>query len=252
MVALKALLAQAGGLALLLVIAQGGWLAELPLLSIAFLQGAAAAFFSAGLKSARWWLPIHFCFMPAIVLATENPLPPWLYATAFIVLSLIYWSSFRTQVPLFLSNKQTVHQLAKSLPALASMSVLDVGSGTGNFVRRLALLRPDWRIAGVESAPAPYLLSRYMSRQQGNVSLSREDFWRMSLTGFDVVYAFLSPVPMPALWAKAVREMRPGSLLISNSFAVPGIEPERIVLVEDSRQTRLHFYRIPGRATKPR
>jgi hypothetical protein len=32
------------------------------------------------------------------------------------------------------------------------------------------------------------------------------------------VYAFLSPVPMAEVWRKASTELRPGALLVSNSF----------------------------------
>jgi hypothetical protein len=38
--------------------------------------------------------------------------------------------------------------------------------------------------------------------------------------------------------------MRPGSLLVSNSFAVPGIAPERVVDVGDARGTQLLVYRL--------
>ena len=47
---------------------------------------------------------------------------------------------------------------------------------------------------------------------------------------------------MAALHHKARREMRPGSLLVSNSFPVPDITPARVVTVDDRRQTRLFLY----------
>ena len=56
---------------------------------------------------------------------------------------------------------------------------------------------------------------------------------------FNVVYAFLSPVPMPALWAKARREMKPGSRFISHSFEVPGEFPQRVIPVEGREGARL-------------
>ncbi len=64
-----------------------------------------------------------------------------------------------------------------------------------------------------------------------------------------MVYAFLSPVPMSALWAKAVREMRPGCWLISNSFEISRATPANIVSVGDRRNTHLYCYRIPGAQT---
>jgi SAM-dependent methyltransferase len=245
MPALKALIAQLGSLALLFMIGQSSGLPFSSPLALAILQGLIAAFFSAGLRSARWWMPIHIVFMPCVVLAASSHLPPWLYLAGFALLMLVYWSSFRTQVPLFLSNKLTVHRLAAWLPDTHALSVLDIGSGTGSLVQGLARLRPDWQVHGVETAPAPYWLSRHLCRRLANAHLSRGDFWQGSLRGFDVVYAFLSPVPMPALWAKALREMRPGSWLVSNSFEIARATPERVVSVGDKRGTHLYCYRIP-------
>jgi hypothetical protein len=68
--------------------------------------------------------------------------------------------------------------------------------------------------------------------------------WACDLAAYDVVFAFLSPVPMPALWLKARREMRSGSLFISSSFAVPGQSPDREVTVDDLRQTRLMIWKM--------
>jgi hypothetical protein len=248
MPALKALIAQLGSLALLFLIGRSGNLPFSSPIALAVLQGLIAAFFSAGLRSASWWMLIHIFFMPCVVVAAGSHLPPSVYLTGFALLILVYWSSFRTQVPLFLSNKLTVHRLTAWLPDKQALTVLDIGSGTGSLVQRLARLRPDWQVHGIETAPAPYWLSRHLCRKQANTHLSRGDFWLGSLRDFDVVYAFLSPVPMPALWAKALREMRPGSWLISNSFEIAHATPERVVTVGDKRGTHLYCYRIPERA----
>jgi hypothetical protein len=43
------------------------------------------------------------------------------------------------------------------------------------------------------------------------------------------VFAYLSPAAMPALWQKARREMRPGSLLLSHEFPIPGKEADLVL-----------------------
>lgn len=68
------------------------------------------------------------------------------------------------------------------------------------------------------------------------------NLWQENLTDYDVVYAFLSPTPMNALWDKVQREMRPGSLFISNSFAIPEVATSHIVEVDDARGTKLYCY----------
>ena len=215
------------------------------LLGLAFLQGGLAAIVSTVLLAPRWWWPIHLIFVPALITAIQLQLPLYLYAAGFCILLLTYWSTFRTQVPLFLSNHITVHRLAAWLTDNRTLNVLDVGSGTGSFALRLAQLRPDWAITGIESAPGPFVISRWLGRKTGNLSLLRANFWPHPLSHYDVVYAFLSPVPMPTLWHKARKEMRPGSLLISNSFSIPGITPDQILAINDRRQTQLFVYRIP-------
>ena len=68
--------------------------------------------------------------------------------------------------------------------------------------------------------------------------------WKVELAEFDVAFAFLSPVPMTALWQKALAEMRPGTLFISSSFGVPGQTPDRVIKVDDSRQTQLLVWQM--------
>jgi hypothetical protein len=74
-------------------------------------------------------------------------------------------------------------------------------------------------------------------------------FLRHSLADYDLVYAFLSPVPMTEVWHKASTELRPGALLVSNSFPIEGVEPEQVIEVDDRRHTRLYCYRPAGPPT---
>lgn len=243
----KALRCQLLAIALVFLLGQSGVLPPVDMLALATLQGMTASFIGLLGKSDRWWLPLHLVFFPAIVLATQLNLSANLYATFFLVTFCIYWTSFRTRVPLFLSNRACVHRLAVRLETEKPLRVLDVGSGTGAFALRLARLRPSWHITGCEFAPVPYLFSRWLGRTVSNARLLRQDFWGTSFSNYELVYAFLSPSPMERLWRKARQEMNPGSLLVSNSFPIPGLSPEMTIEVGDHRQTQLFCYRIPNR-----
>lgn len=242
---LKPFSAQIAGAVLVYSLSLNGIFPLLGIFWLAILQGCFAAIISQLLVTPRWWVPIHMFFLPMVVVAIQLQIPPTFYAIGFLALALIYWSSFRTQVPLFLSNRMTVHRLAIWLPDEKPLRILDIGSGTGSFALTLARLRPDWQINGIETAPAPYALSRLLARKLSNLHFMRGDFWHHSLGDYDLVYAFLSPVPMPDLWRKARREMRPGSLLVSNSFDIPDQCADEVISVDDRRGTRLYIYRIP-------
>ncbi|MDR3087321.1 MAG: class I SAM-dependent methyltransferase [Azoarcus sp.] len=240
--ALKAILAQVCGWGLVWLsgvtgfLPGGSW-------ALAFIQSVAATLAAATMRSARWWLPIHFVFTPLLFAALSPGLPPGIWLTAFAVLALIYWSSFRTQVPLFLSTRQTAVALAELLPP-GPAAVLDLGCGIGSLLIPLAELRPDARLTGIETAPAPFVLARLRARKRPAITIMRGDFFAHSWAEYDLVYAFLSPVPMSRVWEKAQREMKPGSLLVSNSFAIPERPPGRVIEVTDRRRTRLLVFEL--------
>lgn len=209
----------------------------------ALVQGLCAAYVSHKLEAPPWWLPIHICFLPAALWASRLGIAPGWYLAAFVLLLLIYWRTDKSQVPLYLSNADTAAAVAGLLPA-TPCHVVDLGCGHGGLLRLLARARPDCEFLGIEHAPLPWLWARLASIGQPNLRIRYGDFWKRHLGLFDVVYAFLSPAPMPRLMQKAYAEMRPGTLLVSNSFEAPGSEAERIVVVADRRSTHLYCYRI--------
>lgn len=216
------------------------------LLVAALLQGITAAAISHLLGAPRWWLTIHLGFLPLAVLAQSLTLPPWLWLAGFVLLLLVFWRTDQSRVPLYLSNAATATALAALLPA-RPCRVIDLGCGDGALLRRLARARPDCCFVGIEHAPLTWLWARLAATGLENLTIQRGDFWPLPLAGFDLVYAFLSPAPMPRLWAKAQAEMAPAALLVSNSFEVPGIVAGSMVAVTDRRQTRLHCYQPGGR-----
>ncbi|MDD5175038.1 MAG: class I SAM-dependent methyltransferase [Sterolibacterium sp.] len=209
----------------------------------AALQGVCAALIGHWLGAPKWWLPIHCLFMPAVVLASRLNIDSNWYLAALLLLLLIFWRTDQSRVPLYLSNAATARALKTMLPA-APCLVIDLGCAHGGLLRRLARARPDCRFVGIEHAPLPWLWAKLASLTLPNLQIRYGDFWRQNLASFDVVYAFLSPVPMPRLMEKALAEMRPGTLLVSNSFAVPAVTAERVVELADRRATRLHCYRM--------
>ncbi len=214
-------------------------------LALAATQGALAALASLLLRGPVWWLPIHVGFMPAAVLALGLELPSWIWLAAFILLLLVFWRTDRSRVPLYLTNTVAADTLATLLPA-GPVAVIDLGCGDGAVLRRLARARPDCRFVGFEHAPLPWAWARLSCRHLPNVEIRFGDFWSHPLGAYALVYAFLSPAPMPQLWDKVRAEMRPDAMLVSNSFAVPGVPAESLVEASDRRHTRFHCYRPAG------
>jgi len=202
--------------------------------SAALVQGAFAAVLSWRAGLAPWWWPIQFLF-PVLLLFAQSPaVSPWVYLGCFGFLLALYWSTFRTQVPYYPSGRRVWAAVAELLAPDRPLAIADVGSGLGGLVLHLSKVRPDCAVTGIELAPLPWLVSRVRAaRAPGHHKFVRADYHGFDFGSFDVVFAYLSPAVMPALWHKARAEMRPGSMLLSYEFVIPDHPPDVSVTPTD-------------------
>lgn len=227
---------------------------EFSTLAFILLCGLLAALYTHFAKLASWWLPIQFMFIPAIAFVRLFDVPPGLFLAAFFILLAVYWSTYRTQVPLYLSSRKIWAALELLLPEEQTgknFTFVDLGCGLGGVMAHLAHARPDGRYVGVEAAPVPYFFSRLRARGLPNCDVRWGSLWETDLSQYDVVYAYLSPVPMSKLWKKAEREMRPGSVFISNTFKVPDHPAQLTYSVDDLHRSTLHVWRMGEHQVPP-
>lgn len=238
---LKALIAQlSGALITLASLAVSGSEAT-GLLGMALMQGGCAAAVAWFLRSPVWWLALHLVFAPAIVLAWSMQWPAYVYLAGFVLLCALSPGAVGARIPLFSTNAATARTVLRTLPRDRTLCVVDLGCGTGAMLRRLARARPDCRFEGIEYAPLACAIARWRTRGLANCHVRRADFWRESLAGYDVVYAFLSPAPMARLADKLRAELAAGAMMISNSFPLPDVPPARTIVAR-GRIRPLYYY----------
>ncbi|MDH5749184.1 MAG: hypothetical protein OEY85_07725 [Rhodospirillales bacterium] len=219
---------------------------SVPLVLILILQGVGAAWLGLRMGLSRFWGAVQFILPMAVYVGLRLPIPSWVYLALFVATGLVFWNAAGERVPLYLTNKTTWKVLARFIADKPGTRFIDLGCGLGGLIIHLARNCPQSRISGIESAPIPFIISWFRKYFSGlnNLVLEYGNYWVKDLSGYDVVYCFLSPVPMTALFDKARAEMKPGSLFISNSFPVVEIAPDQTFEVEDSRNTHLYVWRI--------
>lgn len=218
---------------------------EIELIGLVFYQGIFAAVISCYFRMAIWWFFIHLFFAPAVFIALSFNFPPLGYLTIFVLLILIYGNIHRTQVPLYPSSKAVANAILTLFPRNKAFSLIDLGSGGGKLLTSLSKLNLNGKFYGVEAAILPFLASKIRGLfSQSNCSFSWGNFWQYNLSSYDIVYAYLSPAPMGKLWKKAIREMRPGSILISNSFVIPDVPPSESITIDDFNNSVLYIWKI--------
>lgn len=194
----------------------------------AFVAGAMAVGVLAALMTRlfnlpNWWFGIQLGLPPLILLAQQANLPNWIYLLGFVLLFALSPRAFWGRIPLYLSRSGVSKELAARIPQGAR--VIDIGCGPGGLIASLAQQRSDLVCEGIEFAPLTFLAAKWRAAWLDNCEIRYGSFWGQYWGEYDVVYAYLSPVPMADVWSKARREMRRGSWLISNEFTIPGVEP---------------------------
>ncbi len=242
--AVQALILQCAAFPLTLVtvyvLARAG--VSLTFVMVALLQGAFASLLTWWRKLAVWWLAIQLLFPLALMQAQTAAISPLIFLVAFLFLLALYWSTFRTQVPYYPSGRRVWDEVARLLPQGRAVRAIDIGSGLGGLVLELARRRPESRFDGIELAPLPWLVSSLRARLAGgNARFIRGDYEHLNFAHYDLVFAYLSPAAMSALWRKAANEMRPGAILLSYEFLITEREPD-ISIVPTGRGPSLYVW----------
>lgn len=215
-------------------------------LAWAILQGLCAAALAIFMRLPGWQRLLHGLFVPALALMHQAALPPWVYLLGLALTFALGRNAVLERVPLYRSSAQAAERLAERLPGRAAL--LEAGCGDGRLAVWLCRLRPDVRVRALESAWGSWLLARarwWLARRPRRLEFACRSFWRESWGEYDAVYVFLSPEPMAKVWRKFVAEGRPGSLLVSNTFAVPDVEPDERIPLGGALQTELLIWRHP-------
>lgn len=241
---LRALAAQ--GVAFLLVMILAWFLApRFPLWVWPLVQGGLAALIGLLWALRRGWLLFQAALPLALAWQLGHAVPIWIYPLILLGLMLIFGGGLFTRVPLYNSSHAAWKALLTEIPAGEAIEVADLGAGLGGPLCFLARHRPDIRFTGMEASPLVWLVAWFRAlRVRQNCRMRFGSLWHLPLGNFHIVYAFLSPAPMGALWAKARKEMRPGSMLISNTFSIPDAVPEREIRLPGRRDARLLVYRL--------
>lgn len=192
----------------------------------------------------RPWRILNALVIPMALLGLFSTVPNWIFLILFFSALVLYLPTIWTRVPYYPSSKPIFDAVLAQLPS-GRCSFIDLGCGFSGLLCHLAKSRPESSFEGIELSPLAYLVSWLKVRALGvkNIQIRYGNFWQVDLANYSVVYAFLAPPPMRALWEKARREMKSETILLSNSFAVPDVHAE-VIKVPQTHQSSIFKYRF--------
>ena len=192
----------------------------------------------------KWWCWINAVFPILVGIFQTFNLSSSIFLVGFLILALFYWSNFLTRVPYYPSSEVVWSEIADLLPSDQAVNVLEIGSGFGGFCLFIKKHKPDSTVVGVELSPIIWLYSRIRQLVlKIDCQFLRQDYRRMNFAKQDLIFAFLSPAAMPALYLQAKKQMKTGAILASYRFEIPCAHNESVEEIEISYGKTLYVWR---------
>ena len=168
---------------------------------------------------------------------------------ALAALISIVATSLRVGISPMPSSRKAQKAIISAIPHNTQGLIFDLGSGWGNVIFPLARSFPLASIRGIELSLVPWAVSQIRASLFGssNLDIQRGNFQDISLECAEVVVCYLFPDGMTSLKKKFEEELKPNTLIVSNTFRLAGWEPEEVITLNDIHQTPIYRYRVPAK-----
>ncbi|MBT3991470.1 MAG: methyltransferase [Rhodospirillaceae bacterium] len=148
------------------------------------------------------------------------------------------------------SSRGSKKHMFALLPADFSGEIVDLGAGWGSLVYPMAQMFPECSVFAYEISPVPWLAMqlRGLFQIRRNLTIERVNMLKKSFSfraETAAVVCYLHSEALEKLRPKLERDLKPGTLIISNVFDIPGWHPEAIHEIDDGFCPQIYVYRVP-------
>lgn len=174
----------------------------------------------------------------------------------FLVISLVFimvlitgsivYSTVKLSISPMPCSTKAYHVMLQLVDETGTGSMVDLGSGWGNLVIRIAIKYPQRQIVGYELSFLPWLTSMCLKKVLGlnNLTLHRENFYQADLSKASVLICYLFPEAMEKISHQLQIEKSAVNFLISNNFALPSWQVYKTIQVNDFYKSPVYLYKI--------
>lgn len=144
------------------------------------------------------------------------------------------------------SSKKAYQVMMQLVDETGTRPVIDLGSGWGNFVIRIAKRYPQRQIIGYELSFLPWLTSKLLMKilRLNNLTIHRQDFFNANFPKASVLVCYLFPEAMNKIKNKLLLEQPDVCFIISNNFALPSCQSYKVIHLDDFYKSPIYLYKI--------
>ncbi|MBL6946288.1 MAG: SAM-dependent methyltransferase [Rhodospirillales bacterium] len=164
---------------------------------------------------------------------------------AFGAVALIAVVTLITGAPPMPTAPRVKLAMISLLPEELSGAIHELGSGWGGLALALAAKYPHTPVFAYELSPIPWLVSRFRLAidPRSNLEIRLVNFLKVPFADAGLVVCYLNPRTMQRVKSKLEAELAPGTLILCNTFSVPGWTPIEETQARDMYRSRVYLYR---------
>ncbi|WLR51248.1 class I SAM-dependent methyltransferase [Bacillus tianshenii] len=122
-------------------------------------------------------------------------------------------------------------------------TIYDLGSGWGNLVFPIARIFPSASVIGIENALIPYLYCKGRNAlARKHIHFSYKNMYQADLSDTDYIICYIHRRGMEKLKAQFQQQLKPGCIIISHFFTIPGWTPTETIELHDWQRTKIYIY----------
>lgn len=141
--------------------------------------------------------------------------------TLFLCVTVLWHVAY--PVPFVPTPYPVIRAMIRMAGLKGDEAVYDLGAGDGRLLQEVLRAHPGAIAIGCEVIPTVWLLgiARRFIRRTPFV-LKRKDALKEDVSSADAVFLYMLPSVLETLAAKFDRELKPGAIVVSNTFRIPG------------------------------
>ncbi len=156
---------------------------------------------------------------------------------SFGLLSIVFLFDvlFRGFAPLISARPWVVKQLVEEIEKIVEkedLTVISFGSGRSGFLHGIAKRYPAARLLlGVEDHFFAFLVAKFqVLLRKTNIRVRWSHFYEIEVKEADLIYCYFENISfLRSMGRKFKFECRPDTLVISNGFPIPDLEPFKVI-----------------------
>lgn len=160
-----------------------------------------------------------------------------------VVLVFAVWSIYtiiRTGVPWTKTPSENIIKIFSEINLPKNSLMYDLGCGDGRSM--FFAEKRGYRARGYELSLYPFLKCLIKKVFTGSsIEIKRKNFFNENIEDADLIFVFLVGAVMEKLGNKLNENLKPGAIIVSYGFEIPGWNPEKIL---NTNPSKTYLYKV--------